>query len=571
MTETRFPDTIHAKLHPAAIGKVSRFFDASTKQIVTELFQNARRAKATQIDVTIPTDGLVRIVDNGDGVSDPQGLLSFGRSGWDHETMASEDPAGMGVFSLARRQTRIASRPKGTDGLAGAWEVNLEPEHFVGDVEATVSASDGAPLPHGTLTEFNVREGLYSVREAIQNAATYFPIPVSFMGEVLEREEFLKDALHVETWQGVQIGVIHGRRAGWMRPEINFHGHVIECTQLPIVTTVVESPDDDNLWWVRINVVDSAQLEMVLPARTQVVQNSYLNDLQEAAERSIYRTLRKLDIQPLLDHGTWKRANDLGVKLEAPTPRLVPWRPEQASTWSMGGSSSAPWSALVSENEPLLCNAAMRLGEQQALYHALRRNGLLHRVFAHSAEMRSYSWYRKLSRITDVDFRISNDDGSAVWLNETRNQGQQKPDAKPRNIEARLTIEGPEGNKSYLRLETDFVFYSVTSSVDEIEVSISQNSEIDAWELSDLMVKAFFSPSCENNAESAPTQEMNYRRRCREIALGLIVSNEEARHETITDLVRHYLLHAVNENEEVTVRIKNGMAAVEVRASAEAA
>ena len=36
-----------AKVHPDAIRRVSRFFDAGTAQAVDEILQNARRASAT--------------------------------------------------------------------------------------------------------------------------------------------------------------------------------------------------------------------------------------------------------------------------------------------------------------------------------------------------------------------------------------------------------------------------------------------------------------------------------------------------------------------------------------------
>ena len=114
--------TIRAVVHEAAISKVSRFFDATTEQIISELLQNARRANASRVDITTRYDRTVTISDNGHGIADPATLLSFGQSDWSVETARAEDPAGMGIFSLARRRTRIASRPRSRGGEeAAGW------------------------------------------------------------------------------------------------------------------------------------------------------------------------------------------------------------------------------------------------------------------------------------------------------------------------------------------------------------------------------------------------------------------------------------------------------------------
>ena len=49
----RLPATIRASVHEDAIGRVTRFFNATTLETLNELFQNARRAGATRVDVRI--------------------------------------------------------------------------------------------------------------------------------------------------------------------------------------------------------------------------------------------------------------------------------------------------------------------------------------------------------------------------------------------------------------------------------------------------------------------------------------------------------------------------------------
>ena len=61
---------IEVTLHEDAIGKVSRFFNGTDSDILTEILQNARRSGATRVEVTAGEDqGLVTIRDDGAGTA----------------------------------------------------------------------------------------------------------------------------------------------------------------------------------------------------------------------------------------------------------------------------------------------------------------------------------------------------------------------------------------------------------------------------------------------------------------------------------------------------------------------
>ena len=73
--------------------------------VITELAQNARRAGATKVEYTWDNDEFQRMAtltveDNGSGIADFQDLFSVADSGWSAETVAEEEPFGMG-FLLA--------------------------------------------------------------------------------------------------------------------------------------------------------------------------------------------------------------------------------------------------------------------------------------------------------------------------------------------------------------------------------------------------------------------------------------------------------------------------------------
>lgn len=62
--------------------------------------QNAQRAKATEVRITVDrSEDRVIIENNGSILTDPQSLFSIAESGWDDEVKNAENPFGMGFFS----------------------------------------------------------------------------------------------------------------------------------------------------------------------------------------------------------------------------------------------------------------------------------------------------------------------------------------------------------------------------------------------------------------------------------------------------------------------------------------
>ena len=114
--------TICAKVDPRLLTKSDRLFTGTVEGRIIEVLQNARRAGATEVRIN-NKDGFVTIQDNGSGIEDFQKLLDLGGSGWDEKMEAGEDPAGVGLFSLAPRKVSIVSGNRKTvidkDGWTG--------------------------------------------------------------------------------------------------------------------------------------------------------------------------------------------------------------------------------------------------------------------------------------------------------------------------------------------------------------------------------------------------------------------------------------------------------------------
>ena len=111
--------TLPAQIRPSVgeqlITKVSRLFNGTITDVLNELLQNARRAGAQRIDVDLGEhDGkpALLIADDGTGIDDPATFVTLGRSGWSDRIARREDPAGMGVFSLAGKRVTVRSFSK---------------------------------------------------------------------------------------------------------------------------------------------------------------------------------------------------------------------------------------------------------------------------------------------------------------------------------------------------------------------------------------------------------------------------------------------------------------------------
>ena len=101
-------ETICAKVNVRLLSKADRLFTGSVEGRIIEILQNARRSGATEVRIA-NEKGFVTVEDNGSGIEDFQKLLDLGGSGWDEQIEAGEDPAGVGLFSLAPREVMIVS------------------------------------------------------------------------------------------------------------------------------------------------------------------------------------------------------------------------------------------------------------------------------------------------------------------------------------------------------------------------------------------------------------------------------------------------------------------------------
>ncbi len=590
-THTPAATSIRARVHPRALDRMHMFFDASASSAFVELIANARRGGATRIDITTrdlsPPDGHrfeVTIRDDGRGIADPAVLLSFGESGWNEKLARSENPAGMGLLSLAKHGCTLASRPKSpAAGQFPSWRVQLEPEHFMGKAAAAVMPDDTAPAPHGTRVTFTVGQALDALRAAAGRAALFTPLPVTFDGDALRRRDFLENALRIEQWKGLTLGIGTSRVVPYTHHDLNFHGLTVNA-RLPHVQTL-----NGEVWTVSADVVDCPELELVLPARNQAVENEFLEELRNEARLAIYRALAPMDPPPRVAFKDHQRAARAGIDLPVPPAELRPWVPAIADVdnWTRPGSLAPVGPdtlVVVYDADP---------PETQPFYRAAQRAGLTPRLFESDRCLEGYDWYDALPRLTEVYTEIQIDgailspqDLYRRFLDAERNRDRHasrlaqegcapQEDCSPQEDRAeaivmRAEITWPDGDKDVIPVPADVVFLGDFGYVEYAWPVIVSGSDISAEDLAKLLRHAYFCPSDDSDADSYATQLRAFEIEALRLAVQHVASADEATRAVIKRAVWQEIHWLMPKDRQVNIAVHGNDVFVKLGPPAEA-
>ena len=525
-TQTADARTIRAKIDPDAISKVASFFDASITDIINEMLQNARRAGAQRVDINWnPDDSVITLADDGSGISDPQAILSFGGSNWNRESVDRERPAGMGFYSLARRpHVRVVSKEEGTDG----WAVELTPEHFGGIESAEVREAEwNGHLTHGTAVSFT---WAHDPTEPIRKAARFYPQPVFYNGDRQDRDDFLEGALSVTEWRGLHIGV-HHRQSGWAYPNshgrcINFHGIEVSAYQhLPEVTTVTRGRTD---LVARVDVIDCAHLELTLPARKELVETPFLEELRERCMLAIYETIAAAEEPVDVAHSVQQEARKRGVAIADARARLKPWR--CPTEWRGGNTDKDPKRQDLPDGA-MIVEGAFERQMEHTLARAAQLNGLDDVLMdSERHNMSGYPWYDALPAICEIRAMAHQGDTvTELWPEDEDHSEWKTLDGRPDRIELILEVRHADGQISEMKLETDFALPDPEEEfIDDVSPLVTVGSDMDPTELSDLLMAAYFRPNEDHGSDSYDTQEEGAARAANEVATATLHSKEEA-------------------------------------------
>ena len=540
MTTPQIPQSIQASIHQDAINRVSQFFNATTSDILNELLQNTRRSGATKVDITT-TPGLVTLTDDGAGIKDPSTLLAFGQTGWDEKTALSEHPAGMGLYALARcKVVTVSSKPENGE----PWQVTLTPDHFVGKLTAPVERVHKDTVSQGTTITFTTDAKEQHIHKEVTDAARYYPLPVYFNSEKVCKVDFLISSEHVEEWQGVRIGVHKTSN-----DRMNFYGVVIKDPRLPRVQTI-----DKTMWTTQVNVTDCPQLELTLPARREVVETPFMEELRQACRRTIYKAM-SLQPEPVqVPKKVQDDAAAMGITLPDPAPELIAWQPSQAHYANFRSDNTRK----PVHQDTIVLDVELSPANQQALARAAEQNGATHRLYTADDRLTGYKWYDQITKADKVSITVTDETGDRT-IDETNKDPRDLARQRPDRIIFTLH-SGPEENpQEILALPSDTAFGNEEGDdVYDSAPLVTKDSAITVGELSEMIMDGFFCPIDDLDSDSYDTQEDNARLECDTTAIRMLSSHDEAVKAAIINAVEHEVIHQVPTGMTATIQISRG-------------
>lgn len=505
------PSAVRSQVDPAAVTKVTRLFNNTIGDVLAELFQNARRAGATT--VSLQTSGSkdapwLSVADDGAGITDPSVVLALGRSGWDGEVARREDPAGMGVFSLAGRRVIIRSRP---NTATAGWSIDIPPEAWEDGTPIPVAAFDG---PIGTEIAFAL-DGPWAIAldNAARTSARHCPLLVVLNGEELKREDWLAGAAAVFEDNGVRIGVFDDRRSNRVSHSVNFHG----VTVSGCFDTIAEK---DVQWCALVDIVDAPQLQLVLPARKEMVENEALAHLRLAVRRAIYRHIATRP-DHTLPFERWSDAANIGVNLPEARAVLTAWEPASADI-----DTGITRSQLSPGAEPIIVGHFCPAIGQSACLALERDQRFEGRLAAADAQMAGYGWYDRLARVTDLTFEIERD-GQCFAYSEAEFHGLESGVVD--RLDLVVTLNGQTDDAIKIAGPV-FVDYDEENCchIDEANILLASPGAVTPEDLTDLLDGICFSSSDDRDADSWETQHDRFLLDAREIAVRALQGDDAA-------------------------------------------
>ena len=542
---TATPQTIRARIDPAAIGRVNAFFDATPGQTLAELYQNARRAGARRIEVT--TDdrtGTLTVSDDGAGIADPASVLAFGQSEWSGRA-ADEQPAGMGLYALARYGGTIASSTG-----EQAWQAALAPRHFTGEAEAAVSRLD--PQETGRGTAIRIEMGgthAHALYTAAVSEAAYLPVPVRVNGQEARRWDFLTHAMAVVEHDDVRIGVIGQHAYQRTTPTINFHGLQVRAA-MPHVGTC------RGALTALIDVKHCPELELVLPARERAVETPFLEGLRERVKHAIYATIAQMQIA--VPHQVQEAADAAGVKIADPPARLEPAWPTTPQTRMARDGRTEP----VDAKSALIVPDDWPPSHVNAITRAARRRDERLQLWHENQMLEGYRWYDELPRATALRTRYRTNGRQHV-------ASRQRPIEPPGLIANEITLEIQVETKGQatrrIEMPTDVALGRTTYEQaygELVGLVLTRKKGLDADTVAEYATQALLTVSDAHDAPSPEDQTEAFYNGVLKNATRLLESDEEALRVTIARAVERHVAGHCPAKGRVRIRVRHQKAEI---------
>lgn len=237
--------------------------------LISELMQNARRAGARRIEINYDeASGMLRVVDDGCGITDFQKLLTFNESGWDKDTCDEERPFGIGFSKCLYSASRciVASRNR---------KINFLTEDAL--ARKPIDVVEFERHPHTAIELHDVR--LPGLAERLPHLCSGFPVATWFNGRELARIHAIGHRPFLPTDVGLAYlaGTADGRHTS----------HTLVFLQGFCVLRPVYFDDD------QVNVVhlDSKKFIARLPDRDKLIDEADQKKRVDDCLKSLWRQI----------------------------------------------------------------------------------------------------------------------------------------------------------------------------------------------------------------------------------------------------------------------------------------
>lgn len=370
------PAEIKGHVSQKMIHMMDRVFNGSLETCIVELIQNARRAKATHIDVTatyVADCGngehlVLKFHDNGTGLANPQMLVEVAESSWTPDVTSVEDPGGQGFYALI-----TAATDAGVEVCSRDWQAFISRTVAMGSVgtapiygrnpiegtsfEFTVKVPERFDHSYGYLSHWdhdpkapNPPDSIKALQSRIHEVSAVAGITITFNGRHLPCFDFLTGAIAIEEYRGVRVGIYGMDRnrsydenstpteykywwghnnSGPLCDKINFFG----CN--PSLHRDDTLPELDNLgekgniiYRLKWDITSTEAVKMTLPQRDHIKRSVEVDDLMRFSREFLLRTfMTRMSGEHRMSFNQWKKVKQWKPDLNIPesVPRLDRW------------------------------------------------------------------------------------------------------------------------------------------------------------------------------------------------------------------------------------------------------
>lgn len=513
------------RINDGLIKLIPLLFDGSPATIVAELLQNCRRAGATTVRVELSSDTEkkeveVSVADNGIGMGLPEieSLMSLTGSGWTDEKVRAEVPAGMGFMSLVGAKSITIHTVR--DGVLRV--VRLSPENFVG---APFEVEEGATGdgPSGTTVKFTHKyfpgeRSNSAWKEAFDRILPLCGVENVFMdGSEIETHDFLDRYEFVKSFP--EIGIRIGARCVQSLAEdclVNFYG----------IRLNGQRQFGLKHFSVGIDVARSSHVKMVLPARNAVHADSA--DLGTYVKEVCAGSLLGSKHRIPYDH--WKELQTFVPDIPEAEPTL---KRAAVGNDDCTRSSRLEENAIVSEVRRFFPEE----GDQCFLVYKAS-DFLKVPVYQGDKEMRGYSWYDDLPKITNCQIIVNNAPATqppAGLVDSIVARYEILEKGKTRTVDVSIPYAmGMECSQSYF----DGVWFAFTKEF------VKGRDAVDGMvgELTDV----YFDPSYDSDSDMPATQRERFQEEAEEFFTELLVNKDTMLADSIMRVLGNHYGHDIS-------------------------